>query len=92
MAESGRQFGWLQHHGAASGQRWGDFQHHLVHRPVPRCDQTANPDGFTQDDVTTTGAFKLIVFQRIDKALQMPYPDASLSRMGKLARRAHLGG
>ena len=41
--------GWLQHHSTAGRQCRADYQHHLIHRPVPWCDQGRNPGSLMHD-------------------------------------------
>ena len=45
----GRFFGRLQHHGTAGDCGSGHLEADLVHWPVPRRDQCANPNRFIQD-------------------------------------------
>ena len=86
------EFGRLQDHGAAGGERRGNLEHHLVHRPVPRRDETANPDGFLQDHIAIAGRFEFELLQRLDEALQMADADDGLRFLRQRARCAHLCG
>ena len=85
----------FQHHGAARGNSGADFQHHLVHRPVPRRDHRHDANRFVNDPVVrrviTQWLYEFEIFRRFDEVLQVGVTRPPLGTARHLDGCAHLG-
>ena len=85
--------GRLQDHGAAGEQRRGDLGGDLVHRPVPRRDETADADRLAHHVAARAAAHFPVKFARgFEGLLDMTRAALRLGVVRKVLRRTHLRG
>ena len=92
MGGERRNFGGLEHHGAAGRERGEHLDGDLVHRPVPRRDQTADADGLFHDHRRAARLLEAEILQHFDGGVQMRGPQPHLKAIGERFRRSHLFG
>ena len=85
--------GRFQHHRAARYDRRADLERDLVHRPVPRRDQTGNAHGFADDPVIrgviAKRLFEFELFRGLDEVAQVIRAGTNLRCAGQIHRRTH---
>ena len=90
-----RNLGRFQHHGTAREQGRNNLEHDLIHRPVPRRDQTNNAHGFIDDPVVwrviAQGALEIKIAGGGQGIFDMPWAAGRLLLCRQVNRCAHLG-
>src|SRR5258705_4004598 len=87
-----REFGRLQEHGAAGGERGRNLAGDLVQRPVPRRDHADDADGLAHHHRRADRLFEVIVFQNLERGCEVAEAGAGLHLLRHRQRRAHLVG
>jgi hypothetical protein len=87
-----RDLGWLEDHRAAGRERREDLHRDLIHRPVPRRDQTAHADRLFDDQRRTALFFEAKRLEQLDRSRQVPESEPDLIAVRGRCRRAHLFG
>ena len=91
-AAQGRDFARLEHHGTTRGQRRRHLGGNLVHRPVPRRDQSGHADSLMDNQGRAAHLFKNESLKCRHRRIEMAEPGACLIRQRKRIRRTHFHG
>ena len=91
-ARERRDFGGLQDHRAACGERWRDLAGGLVQRPIPGRDEAADADRLLDDQRRAAKLLERVAFQHLGGGSEMRRAHGGLGALGEPDGRAHLLG